>query len=161
MADASRFDRTLKVLSIAGAVATFGWGVWVWQSNAEKDRASAVSAAAKEAENRRIEATKPFLDRQLELYTEASQVTAKIATSEDLGEVATAKKRFWELYWGELALVEDNDVATAMVNFSKAMAPPDNKTVDPVALRQASLSLAGTIRDSLAKSWNTDAWTDR
>jgi hypothetical protein len=161
MADESRFDRTLKVLSVAGAVVTFCWGVWIWQNNAAKDRTAAESSAAKEAANRRIEATKPFLDRQLTLYIEASQVTAKIATSEDAGEVAAAKKRFWELYWGELALVEDNDVATAMVNFSKAMAPPDNKAVDPVALRQASLALAGRIRDSLAKSWNTDAWTDR
>jgi hypothetical protein len=161
MADESRLDRSLKLLSVVGAVVTFGWGVWVWQSNAEKDRVSAESEAAKHAESRRIEATKPFLDLQLKLYAEASQVTAKIATSEDAGEVTSATKRFWELYWGELALVENNEVATAMHDFSVEMAPPDHKAIDPVALRQASLKLAEKLRDSLAKSWDTDAWTDR
>ena len=39
---------------------------------------------------RRIEATLPYLGKQLDLYTEATQVTTIIATSKDQEEIRVA-----------------------------------------------------------------------
>lgn len=127
-----------------GAVVTFGWGVLQYTANEKA-----------QAESRRVEATKPFLERQLRLYTEATQAAATIATSEDAAELAAARKRFWSLYWGELALVEDATVEAAMVRLGRAL---QEKEQDPANIRQLSLTLAHACRDSLARSWGVKEW---
>lgn len=105
-------------------------------------------------QSKRIEATKPFLEKQLALYTEATEVAAKLATSQSDDELDAAKKRFLALYWGELALVEDKAVETAMVKFKQAL-DGNNKGHQ---LEQLSLALAHACRDSLAMSWKVEEW---
>ena len=55
---------------------------------------------------RAIDARRPFLDHQLKLYQEATKTAAILATSNDAAELQTAEIRFWQLYWGELAMVD-------------------------------------------------------
>ncbi len=141
----STFDEWFKLLSVAGAIASFLWGVWVWKDKSYKELAQ-----------QRIEATKPFLERQLKLYTEASQVAALIATSDEKSETQKAVTRFWQLYWGELALVENKEVESEMVAMGRAITTGANRD----ALQQASLSLAHACRESLDKSWGIQAWTN-
>lgn len=105
-------------------------------------------------QSKRIEATKPFLEKQLSLYIEATQVAAKLATSQNEDEIESAKKRFLTLFWGELALVEDEAVETAMVKLKQAM---DNNSKGH-QLEQLSLALAHACRDSLAISWKVEEW---
>lgn len=107
-----------------------------------------------QVETRRIEATKPFLERQLKLYTEATQAAAVLATSGNPEELDVASKRFWSLYWGELALVEDKSVEAAMVQLGRAL---ESGTTGP-PLQQYSLALAHACRDSLAESWGVNQW---
>jgi hypothetical protein len=102
-----------------------------------------------------FEARQPFLTRQLELYSEAAKVVAKIATSRDEGERDSHEDRFWELYWGELALVEDRGVESAMVAFGKALKSGENQA----RLQPLSLDLAHAIRRSLDRSWGIEVWT--
>jgi hypothetical protein len=70
----------------------------VWKDKSKKELAQQRAEAQRLADNRRIEATKPFLERQLKLYTEASGVAACIATGTnaavDHTEIQTAKKGF-------------------------------------------------------------------
>jgi len=133
----------VKVLSILGAVATFAWGMFQFVENNKV-----------QSESRRIEATKPFLERQLKLYTEATQSAATLATSEKPSERAAAIKRFWSLYWGELALVEDKEVEKAMVALGNGL----DQQASPKELKQLSLKLAWACRDSLALSWGVKEW---
>lgn len=147
------FDQTLKILGVLGAILSFGWGVWTWRENAEQERRAAARDAERVAETRRVEATKPFLDRQLTLYTEASQVVAIIATSDRAPERQKAIERFWRLYWGELALVEDRDVEAAMVAMGTAL----DASAGRDELRQLSLKLAHACRASLDRSWGINA----
>ena len=136
-------DAWIKALSILGGVVAFGWGViqFIASQNAQ-------------AETRRIEATKPFLERQLKLYTEATLAAATLATSKKADELDTATRKFWSLYWGELALVEDKRVEAAMVKFGEAL---DAGSVGQ-QLQQHSLALAHACRDSLADSWGVKQW---
>jgi hypothetical protein len=144
----------LKLLSPLLAVVAFFWGIYTSRDTAQQQLARAEADARRTAETRRIEATRPYLDKQLALYTEATKVTAIIATSTDSEAIEQATKRFKELYWGELAFVERSDVARAMVSFREALAARKGQdTSAPLAL-----NLAHACRDELAASWGTDAW---
>ena len=74
----------IKALSLLGGVIAFCWGVFQF-----------VATQNAQTETRRIEATKPFLERQLKLYTEATQAAATLATSKKVDELAAASKKFW------------------------------------------------------------------
>jgi hypothetical protein len=149
------FDQWLKILGLVGALASFGWGVYQWRAKSDRELAQTRFEADRLATSRKIEATKPFLERQLKLYTEASQVAATIATTADARERSKATRRFWELYWGELALVENQEVETAMVAFGDAL----GRSAPQAALQQLSLRLARVCRISLDRSWGIHAWT--
>ena len=136
-------ETSTKMLSMVGAVVVFGWGVF--QFNATQHQQN---------ESRRIEATKPFLERQLALYTEVTQVASTIATTTDANKKNQALDRFWSLYWGELALVEDAFVEGAMVKLGEAL----RKNVDNDDIKQQALGLAHACRNSLARSWGVAAW---
>ncbi len=137
------FESAVKLLSILGAVVTFAWGVFQYVQNEQL-----------QTENRRVEARKPFLERQLKLYTEATQAAATIATSEVQKERAAAEKRFWSLYWGELALVEDKSVEAAMVAFGRGL----NERASSQEIKNLALRLAHACRNSLAESWGVKEW---
>ena len=136
-------DQWVKALSLLGAVVAFAWGVIQF-----------VASQQAQEETRRIEATKPFLERQLKLYTEATQAAATLATSKNRQELDAATKKFWSLYWGELALVEDKRVEAAMVQFGRALDAGSSCH----ELQKASLDLAHACRDSLAESWGVKQW---
>jgi hypothetical protein len=143
MSTGERIEQALKTLGVLIAVAGFVWGVYQY-----------FDAREREFETARVEATRPFLERQLKLYTEASQTAAVLATSKNETERGKAEKRFWELYWGELALVEDPGVEAAMVRFGRGL----QSGAEPAQLQQLSLNLAGALRDSLARSWSVEHW---
>lgn len=149
------FDAWLKVFGLVGALASFAWGVYQWREKSERELAQVRLEADRLATSRKIEATKPFLERQLKLYTEISQVAATLSTSSDNSERTKATKRFWELYWGELALVENREVEAAMVELGKALA----RGAPQSDLQQLSLRLAHACRTSLDRSWGIHAWT--
>lgn len=150
----STLDTWIRMLGIAGALASFLWGVYQWRENSRQEREAREVEIARLAETRRIEATKPFLDRQLILYSEATKVAAQVAT---LGETEAGRKaraRFWELYWGELALVENRDVEAAMKRMGDALKDGASAEV----LQRRSLDIAHACRQSLDRSWGINAW---
>lgn len=152
----SSFEELLKAATLVGVVASFFWGVYVWKDKSEREIAQQRTDAERLSATRRIEATKPFLERQLKLYTEASQVAAAIATTSDNAARGKAVNRFWQLYWGELALVENTEVEAAMVAFGAGL----NNKASPSELQQLSLTLAHACRFSLDKSWGIHAWSE-
>jgi hypothetical protein len=70
--------------------------------------------------DRQVELSQPFYQKQLDLYTETSRVIARLATThEGDPEHTTALARFWELYWGDLSLVESQPVDSLMADICK------------------------------------------
>ena len=139
----SNADVMLKLISPLLAVAAFAWGIYTYRQTTRQ-----------QAETRRIEATRPFLDKQLTLYGEVTKVAASLATTTDEKERAKSKLRFMELYWGELGLVERDSVALAMAHFREAL----DRNASPGELGTLALAVAHACRDELAASWGTDAW---
>jgi hypothetical protein len=146
---------------LAGAT----WTASTWYFERQEKTAAERRLAVRESQ-------KPFLERQLAFYFEAAKVTAKLATlppvptGEDfakhkaLEDWAWARRRFWELYWGELGVVESPEVASAMVDFGKALGDVE-KCADAggdcigkqKALEGHSISLSHKIRASVEQGW--------
>lgn len=136
-------ERIVKSVAALVAVSGFLWGIWSYFDQQDQVR-----------ETRRIEATMPFLQLQLSLYTEATRVTAFIATAGDGTDTATERERFWQLYWGELALVEDKRVEAAMRRYGNCL----SDLCSGNDLQRLAIGLAHACRDSLSESWGVSDW---
>ena len=156
MAERMSLEDWIKVLTVIGALCSFLWGVYQWRERANSELQARRVEAAALAETRRIEATKPFLDRQLLLYVETTRVVAKVATQGQSDEGKRARERFWELYWGELATVENKEVEAAMVAMGDTLKNPA-ATADQLQI--AAIRVAHACRESLDKSWGVHAWS--
>jgi hypothetical protein len=119
-------------------------------------------SVASALQTRAVDARRPFLDAQLKLYQEATKVAAIIATSDNPTERQTAEVRFWQLYWGELAMVENGGIKTQNGGVEGAMVRFGNELNSPApsrsTLKNLSLDLAHVCRDSLAESWGVRDW---
>ena len=82
-------------------------------------------------------------------WSAAIKAIGKLRTQQDVD-------RFWQLYTSELALVEDPEVAKAMIAYGEAL-----KANKQGALGGLAIALAHRMRESLARSWGTDAWQMR
>ncbi len=137
-----------KTLKLVGVIVTLG-GLALGVANY-------LATIRRDVETRNLEARKQYLTRQLELYTEATRAAAKLATShQDSREFAGAKQRFWELYWGDLSMVENDKVETAMKQMGDCLNGDCWGCPD---LKKCSLNLAHACRRSLADSWGVPDW---
>ena len=135
------------LIPVIVALLSIGWGAmqyWLGETNRRHQLAA----------QRELDTRRPFLDRQLAIYTEAVRSAATIASSLDSVAVQEATRQFMRLYWGEMALVEDKKVEEAMYAFSRGL----ECRADRQILEQLSLRLAHAVRGSLAKSWGTSVW---
>lgn len=140
------------------------WAAGTWWTQYQTQVAQTQASAKRESQ-------RPFLEKQLQFYFEAAKVTSKLATlSQELQDKGPdweqswswAYRRFWELYWGELAIVESREVAGAMVRFGEPLralhacvSTANAKCVaEQKALEQLSLALAAEIRKSIETSWD-------
>jgi hypothetical protein len=162
--------RTQAALALAQALvpllATIGAGLWVvltyvWQQHDAnlKDlqnrvalQEKAITEMTETARVRLIEAQKPFLDRQLQLYFDAVATAGKLVTLEHSDpDWQKAKQRYEQLYWAELSIVESGAVETAMVYFNRVL--QGYEPVQLPELRLRAYCLAHAVRDSIKNSW--------
>ena len=136
-------ERYVKIGSIMIAVATFVFGVVQFSANQKARLAQAET-----------EARKPYLERQLQLYADASRAAATLATASDPKTLAEARQRFFQLYWGELAMVEDLAVDKAMHEFAIAL----ERELPPHVLQICSIRLSHLLRKSLEHSFGSEVW---
>ena len=102
-------------------------------------------ARTKEAEARKFEATASFRKLRQDRYVEIVAVTAKLAAAkfETAAELAVAKKRFYEMFWGDLSLVESDGIKSAMEKLGAALNDNDQSGVQQWAYRVAHLARNG------------------
>jgi hypothetical protein len=143
---AQSIDAWCKIATAAALIIAGGWTLITYLTT----RRDAAQTAL-------IEARKPFLDKRLELYMVAASAAATVASLHATpAEVEAAKDRCWNLYYGPLALVEDVPVEQAMMEFAACIVttvgtPPPCSAPE---LRDRSLALAHSCRDSIAANWN-------
>lgn len=127
-----KIEFTVKVFGVLAVIIGGAVGLWKYFDAAEKDF------------------RKPYWERQIALYFEATAATGTIASVSEGAERDAAEARFWQLYYGPLALVEDLQVEAAMVQFRNCLLADCTQR----DLQRASLALAHACRESLGDSWS-------
>jgi len=157
----SMLDFLLKYGPVGVVAVGAAWTAFTWYTQRSDQ---VLRDEARQAEASRVairESQKPFLERQLVFYFEAAKATGALSTRGPQDqEWASARKRFWELYWGELGVVESPQVASGMVAFGQTLKElekcvDDRKTCDDLQrpLTGASIALAHNIRESIQAGW--------
>ncbi len=100
----------------------------------------------------------PFLTKQLEFTLTATDALATLAVETEPAKWEEARKTFWKLYWGPLAIVEDRGVEAAMVRAGAIVprSPVTNPALPMASLNKPSLDLAHAARELILESWNVD-----
>jgi hypothetical protein len=152
------FATLIQVLSVVVASVL---SIWSFNDARRKEAEARIVEAqryqqqrADEARRQQIEAAKPFLEIRQQKYMEAIKVAGVLANPKDHTpeEIKAAEKRFGELYWAELSLVEARNVESSMVNLADSL----GKFSDVTPQQQAAIDLAHELRDSLVRAWGVD-----
>ena len=128
-------------------LATIVVGIVISILSFNETRRKDADARIAEAEKEQVEAAKPFIEARQELYTKALKAV-EVTVNPSLHDPADVKKateRFWDLYWGELCIVESKQVEAAMIAFGNANTVQDRK--------DRAYDLAHAMRDSIIESW--------
>ncbi|MCH8090747.1 MAG: hypothetical protein IID53_16525 [Proteobacteria bacterium] len=104
-----------------------------------------------------------FLKKQFELYIEAVSVVSRLANTNHYENRKDDLQRYWQLYWGDLGMVEDPKVEQAMIAVGKILMTEDKSPLaDKMSrLKNASLDLSHCVSKSLEASWGVQFPTRR
>jgi len=153
-----QFATLIQVMSVIVASVL---SVWSFNEARKKEAEARIlevqkfnTERADEIRRQRVEAAKPFLEIRQQKYMEAIKVAGILANPGDHTpqELKEAEKRFSQLYWAELSLVEAKEVESSMWNMARTL----DKYAEPTKEQKAALALAHALRDSLIKSWEVD-----
>ncbi len=133
-------DAVLKTVQVMSVVV--GVVISIWSFNATRN---------KEADARRVEAMRPFVELRQKYYLDAAHAASIMADpgvySKD--ELRAARKRFRQLYIVELSMVESGEVESKMVEFAKVVDPALIKLTDA---QNAAYKLAHSLAASFVES---------
>jgi hypothetical protein len=132
--------------------------------NQQKAQQVASTEQANNAEKARAqEYQKQFWQKQLDFFSEACQTTGALTYAPvNSPEFNQAHAKFEELYWGRLAIVESDDVASQMVAFRNALnslvsaKSDDEQAKARETLQDISLDLAHKCRETVAASFKVE-----
>jgi len=134
------------------ALATVVGAVWIALTYFRGQKDAAIA--------RLFESRKPFLELQLKLYTETAQIAGRLVVANvDNEEFKQALYRFWQLYWSELAVVEDQQVERAMEKVGFALKTMQRTDEPHKVLEDAVLELAHALRDGIVNEWGAHIGT--
>ena len=157
------------LLPALSAVAGGLWVAFTYLDHQKEARQQQEEQSKRDNRTRLLEARKQFIDKQLALYIETAQIAGKLVstdTSVPTDEWRAASRRFEQLYWTELSMVEDDNVKGAMEDFyghllwvnEQSSVVPNEKWRE---IQHSSYRLARALRTSIEASWelpsaNTD-----
>lgn len=174
------FRRFIPIVTALLGVAGFWFGVYQYvkaeaaalHQRGMAEKATLVQRALEERqlkdarERSALEAkrtsTGALWQRQIALYMDAAEAASKVATTEDDAERKGAEAKFWMLYWGPMAMLEDismnekprsSDIEAAMVQFGRQLQSPHSER-DRAATQQASLRLAHAFRTAIEDAFD-------
>jgi hypothetical protein len=181
--EARYWDIATKIIGGVVAIITLGIGFKTLWDQGETTRtqqehfATAIKAQydglnlAREEEAKKLEEEyhRRFWEKRLELYSEATDAVSKIASLQlfvpsnqfPSDEYIKAFRRFYQLYYGPLCIVESDKVANAMINFKKTVeAKQGSDAKAQQAYRQslldASLDLAYACSEDMQDNWKVE-----
>jgi hypothetical protein len=108
-----------------------------------------------ELDAKKQELRKRYWEEQISTYRDGCEMASKIAIANKIGDVSSERKRFWQLYWGLMALVEHPEVEHAMTDFGGLLLQwEEHPSEKPESITNSSSKLAHCFRKSLQKTWS-------
>ena len=149
-------DSIVKNLSVLTAVATLvGSAIVFFAQRSDELQQRLLQPQVSERESKRV-----FLEKQADLYFEIVPLVSKLALAESTDQINAADEaRFWHVFLGELGMVEDADVATAMDLFGTSLEAFQGKRDNRECAgqrRAISLVLSHCVRMSLGTNWGVE-----
>jgi len=99
----------------------------------------------------------PFYQKQLDIYADAARITARLATTPENDPNRPALvERFWELYWGDLNLVESSNIAARMDDICRTYVSaksPERCTMTDKTGQGLALDLANQAAKEIKTRW--------
>jgi hypothetical protein len=152
------WDSFIKNFGIVATIATLvGSAIAFFMQRGDDIAQRRIQAEAIERDSKKV-----FLDKQAALYFETTALVSRIANMDAETIPQKDVERFWQLYWGELSMVEDFGVEQSMVVFGRSLRAAQQKGTNEVCAQkrtEISLMLAHCIRESLGKSWDVELGT--
>jgi hypothetical protein len=99
----------------------------------------------------KLSARKNFNDKLLDLCTQASQSAAQMATATDAASRKAAEDKFWSLFFGPLAIVEQQAVKDAMKQFGACLRSPQSQGCS--SLEGRALDIGHACRSEVTASF--------
>jgi hypothetical protein len=130
-------------ITAIGLVAAGIYTLFQYFDAKEKDRATLQLQIA----TTELAAKQAFNSKHLELCAQAAGDAGTLATSKDESKKRLAKDDFWQLYWGPLGIVEDSEVASAMVSFGHCLEGTCDQPIEFQALKLAHACRAEVSKD--------------
>lgn len=146
----AKVSDVIPIVTTVLAVAGFLWGVYQYTSEQAKNRDTQIIQQKREADLAEQELMKPWLDSQRQIYSRALSAAATVANSDDGEKVKTASEEFFELYQGQMILVETTDVSAAMVKFGNCLDGSDK--CERAEMNTRCRALGTAMATSMAKT---------
>lgn len=103
------FDFVIKIVTTIAIVIGFVWG------------------AVQYFDTKRQEYNMQLWNKKMDYYLHTSSAVAKIATSESVSQVKEEIDKFWSLYYGPMAVLEDSNVKNKMEKVAGFVSEYENK----------------------------------
>jgi hypothetical protein len=158
-------DMVLKWLTQIPALVTAIVGILVYYSTTKYNHETLQKEMLITELTARKERQAPFLAKQLQMYTEITQIAAVLASSNNKAEWEKANGKFWKLYYGDLVIVQspykqdDNNTVDTQLTYLGNVLRETNGRFDQItddtrdSLHRISLDLARACRKDIQETW--------
>jgi hypothetical protein len=154
------WDSLIKNIGVLVAVATrVGSAIafFVQRADEIEDRKLQTAVNDRQAKAHERESKRTYLEKQAEIYFEVVPLVSKLANAESAEVIEKGdERRFWQIFWGEIGMVEDTGVAQAMDLFGKSLDAFQGRIDNEKCAkkkRAISITLSHCVRKSLGDSW--------
>ena len=148
------WDSVIKNIGVLTVVATLVGSAIAFFA----DRDLQLEVAYRQAKVNERESKRIYLEKQAEIYFEIVPLVSKLAIAESAELIEKGdERRFWQIFWGELGMVEDTDVARAMDLFGVSLNAFQGRIDNGQCAKKRkaiSITLSHCVRKSLGDSWD-------
>jgi hypothetical protein len=132
-------DVVLRSLTIIGVVIAALWAYHTYSDTKEKEFYST------------------FWNAKLSLFLETSAAASTMATTESVKDFNEARKKYRELFFGRLSLVEGNSTKQAMELFFSTVpvGTVDQSSLPFTSMEQPAYQLTLSLKQELGHAWQT------
>ncbi len=136
--DELRFKKLELVLKITGLISLISAGIWAFHTYSDTKEKEFYSK---------------FWNKKMELYLETSSWASVMANATSEAEFEKARKDYYQLFYGQLSIVEGKSVKAALEKFTGFIPNRKVKKFPIEKLDNGAYELTLALKQDLGRSW--------